>query len=80
MHINKKELIPTRKNRRIKFLKPEKGTCNALNEYQKEDKRGLEYTHCRGKGISSKQAAPSTKALMEMDQARYLALLMTPSP
>jgi hypothetical protein len=31
---------------------PEKGTCKEINEYQKE-RRGLEYTHCRGKGNSS---------------------------
>jgi hypothetical protein len=40
---------PSKKNNKI--MKPEKGTCKEIKEYQNA-RRGLEYTHRQGKGIS----------------------------
>jgi hypothetical protein len=64
MHIELKGLNRSKKNN--KSIKPEKGTCKAIKDYQNA-RSGLEYTTAEER-VSQAPSAPSTKVLMEMNQ------------
>jgi hypothetical protein len=65
-----KGLNPSKKNNEC--LKPEKGTCKS-NKRISKGKKGVWNTHIVEERVSQATSTPSTKALMEMDGAWYLA-------